>query len=128
MKHVTHYELKMEAYLSSPVIYNFQTKYLFHVRCWMLFLRSNYSHMYKDDYCPLCSGSNINVPQFIDTQEHLLTCDKLSTESEVIETGSTYTDIFSKDVEKQAKLTLLLSTKYNRRTQLEKEIISNNQG
>ena len=54
-----HVQLKMEQYLSSPILSVEQTKFLFHLRMKMLFLRTNYRNMQKEDYRPLCKTMDI---------------------------------------------------------------------
>ena len=77
----------------------------------MIFVRENYPNLQNDKSCPLCSTE---VNKFSDSQEHLLQCMGLNSGStDLIEKDSSYDDIFSENQSKQAKITLLLETKYN---------------
>ena len=91
---------------------------LVHLRSRMLFLRENYSHMYTDTFCRLCSKPGESVERFSDTQEHLLTCTMLNSSSEISETGLMYRDIYGTDINKQAKMTILIESKYRKRNKL----------
>ena len=73
VKCVQHNKLEMQKYLSAPLISTDQSKFLFHLRSRMLFLKSNFRHMHKEDICPLCP----TIPgqeKSRDSQEHLLVC------------------------------------------------------
>ena len=119
VKIITHEELELQPYLRSPALSTHQTKFLFQLRSRMLFLRENYSHTHKDTFCPLCSKAGQTGERFRDTQEHLLTCTLLHVVSEISETGLEYRDIYGTDLAKQAKMTILLESKYRKRKQLE---------
>ena len=84
----------------------------------MLFLRSNYKHMYDDEFCPLCSTKS-SVERFRDNQEHLLSCKMLCNTTDIRNIGVCYSDIFGQDQELQAKVTILLENKYKQRKQIE---------
>ena len=84
----------------------------------MLFLRSNYQHMYEDEYCPICS-SNTSGERFRDNQEHLLSCNMLCNATDIKSIGVCYSDLFGQNQELQAKVTILLESKYKLRKQIE---------
>ena len=72
--------------------------------------------MKNDKSCPLCSTAENKLS---DTQEHLLECIILNSGStDIREQEMSYSDIFSENQDKQAKITLVLETKYNQRKSL----------
>ena len=79
----------------------------------MLPLRSNYHNMYKDEFCPLCVI--IRQEYFIDNQEHLLNWKVVNKTAEVTEIEVDYNDIFSENISKQEKITIILENKFNKR-------------
>ena len=82
----------------------------------MIFVRENYPNMQNDKSCPLCSTVENKLN---DNQEHLLECIILnSASSDIREQEMSYSDIFSENQDKQAKITLILETKYNQRKRL----------
>ena len=113
VKHIPHGRLATQEYLSKPILSVEQSKFLFHLRSRMIFVRKNYSKMQKESTCPLCSTEEKTSS---DSQEHLLECTKLTdNSSEISEQGLKYSDIFSQNSEKQAKMTIILENKYKRR-------------
>ena len=88
----------------------------------MLFLRDNYHHMFKDYSCPLCAKPGQNIDSLCDTQQHLLQCILLNSNSELIDSNMHYDDIYEYDIIKQAKVTILLESKYKKRKQLEEKL------
>ena len=73
--------------------------------------------MYKDEFCPLCD--TIRQEYFIDNQEHLLNCKVVNETAEVTEIEVDYNDIFSENISKQEKITIILDNKFNKRKKLE---------
>ena len=86
-----------------------QAKFLFAARGKMLFLRANYPNIEADNFCPLCVTG---VKQVLDTQEHLLYCEKLNNTRDLIEPCTQYGDLFSENVEKQKKIVIILERRY----------------
>ena len=69
--------------------------------------------MHGESTYPLCSTEEKPLS---DSQELLFECTQLTdTSSEISEQGLKYIDIFSQNSEKQAKMTIILETKYKRR-------------
>ena len=85
----------------------------------MLFLRTNYRNMQKDDYCPLCAN---NGQKELDNQQHLFQCKMLCSLAEIKDKKMWYDDIFSNDLCSQAKVTILLESKYKQRKLLEEHL------
>ena len=73
--------------------------------------------MYKNEFCPLCVI--IRQEYFIDNQEHLLNCKVVNETDEVAELEVEYNDIFSENISKQEKITIILENKFNKRKKLE---------
>ena len=83
----------------------------------MLFLRANYPNIEDDKFCPLCTTE---VEKVLDTQEHLLDCNKLNMNStELIEPCTDYSDLSSDNVAKQKKIAVILESRYTLRKRLE---------
>ena len=120
MKDIQYKKLEIQDYLLSPSLSTHQTKFLLQLRSRMLPLRTNYHKMYKDDNCPLCSLSG-QGERFSDSQQHLLSCNVLSSDTDINEIDLRYSDIFGSDVNKQSKMTILLSNKYKKRKHLEEK-------
>ena len=119
IKGIKHEKLEMQLYLSDPLVPIQTSKFLFHLRARMLFVRANFRHMYKDEICQLCC--QLPGQQSVDTQEHLLSCSKLNIDTEVGKVGLDYENIFSSNLENQARITLLLESKFEKRKKLESE-------
>ena len=108
--------LHMQKYLVNPVLSIGQTKFLFAVRAKMLFVCSNYPHMYSDRICQLCMNNNNKQT---DDQEHLLSCIKLNENNkDIIQSEAKYEDIFSHNLNKQAKMSCLIESRYKLRKSL----------
>ena len=112
VKNIPHGRLEIVKYLSDPILSTSQAKFLFSLRSRMIFVRENYSKMQKETTCPLCSTEE--NPK-TDSQEHLLECHKLENASEVSEVDVSYSDLFSENETKQARMTMILERKYNQR-------------
>ena len=119
VKDTKHEKFEMQKYLSNPLLSIDRIKFLFHLRSRMLFLCANYRHLYNDDICPLCC--NLPGQRTWDTQEHLLLCKKLQCDTDVGQAEQGYDDIFSPDLEQQARITILLENKYKLRKKIESE-------
>ena len=74
VKDISYSKLEIQSYLEQPSMTTNQAKFLFAARGKMLFLRANYPYIEDDKFCPLCSTG---VEKVLDSQEHLLYCDKL---------------------------------------------------
>ena len=117
IKNVCNEKFEMNQYFSSSILSTDQKKILFQLRSKMLPLKSNYHNMYKDDFCPLCV--TIRQEYFTDNQEHLLNCKVVNETAEVTEIEVDYNDIFSENISKQEKITIILDNKFNKRKKLE---------
>ena len=97
-------KLYIQNYLKSENLNVRQRKFLAHLRGNMIKVKMNFSKMYENLYCPLCSQRGY---QHDDCQEHLFHCKSLSNNSD-IDTGTFYQDIFSEKSEKYENITFLL--------------------
>ena len=79
-------------------------KFIFNSRSRMLDVKCNYKNRYKEYQCPTGCGS-------IDTQQHLLVCEKLA-DSAIVKNLPEYDDLFSKDVEKMVNLASILKARF----------------
>ena len=61
----------------------------------------------------------IRQEYFKDDQEHLLNCKVVNETAEVAEIGVEYEDIYSENLSKQEKITIILVNKFNIRKKLE---------
>ena len=61
--------------------------------------------MHADIFCPLCVTAE---QQVLDSQEHLLVCVFLQTDSEISENECSYEDIFSQNLKKQSRISILV--------------------
>ena len=112
---------KIQDYLLSENLSVSQRKFLIHLRCKMVKVRSNYSGMYESKYCQLCSPPILIDQPLEDSQEHLMLCSSLSA-NEPIKENTHYSDIFSEDIEKQEYVTLILEQKFKLRKKLLKNM------
>ena len=89
----------------------------------MISVRANYPHMQAEAYCPLCtSGAGQVNERLNDSQEHLLICTSLNTGIELIENEIDYKDIFNPDPKKQAKITIVMQQRFQRRKVIESNL------
>ena len=90
-------------------------KFLFQARTRMLDLKMNFKRMYKSEElsCPLECNE-------LDTQQHLLICQKI--QSKVLANKSTpvYEDLFSKEVKKQVCIAAVLEERLKTRNKMVK--------
>ena len=119
VKNVKHETLEIQKYLTSSILSVEQTQFLFHLRTKMLFLRNNYKNMQKEEFCPLCEKTG---QKHLDNQEHLLECKMLDTVTDLTEQQLSYNDMYSDDLTKQDKITIVLESKYKLRKILEENI------
>ena len=78
-----------------------QCNLLFSLRARMVSVRCNYKKSYNDLTCQICQDQSQ-----LDTQIHLLSCKELlKDENLVVRHKISYSDIFSKNVQKQSEVT-----------------------
>ena len=109
-------KLEIQTYLAKPLLTIHQTKFLFAARSKMLFVRANYPNMQYEQLCPLCTSE---VEKAQDTQEHLLNCKILNMNcTEIIQSQIKYEDLFSDNLNKQAKISIILENRFDMRKKL----------
>ena len=117
VNHIIHNNLRMQNYLEASKQFNTKlSKFIFHARSRMLDVKENYRNKYVTSKtlrnCPL------NCLE-LDTQEHLLWCDKITSEGIISHIYQPkYEDLFEEDCEKQRKISLILMEKLARRKKL----------
>ena len=74
----------------------------------MLDVRSNYPGQHTDTLCPLCTDVS-------DTQEHLLLCSELDTDSTVVVNLPIYEHLFGEDLEAKVSISRMLKEKFTQR-------------
>ena len=121
VKDIEHDQLEIQPYFNSSMLSTKQKKFLFTLRSRMLFVRCNFHHMFKDEFCPLCSKPGQGKKRFYDSQQHLLNCSMLNSSSSVCELDMKYQDIFLTNRRKQDKMTLLLENIYQKRKLMEEK-------
>ena len=102
IKEIKYENLEMQSYLSNPLVSIQSSKFLFHLHSRMEFVRANYHHMYKDEICQLCC--QLPGQQSRDTQEHLMVCRTLNSDTEIGQVGLDYQQIFSNNLENKQVL------------------------
>ena len=104
---------KLQNYLNSEIINSRQAKLLFKLRSRMVEVRNNYRGKYANNFfCPLCGDTTGEI----DTQQHLLLCDKLGNglNSDV----PNYDFIFSFNLEKMKEVVVNFEKALNERNSL----------
>ena len=86
--HIPHPTLDMQPYLKPNHITISEAKFIFSARTRMLDVRSNFKNKYSDLKCPNCKEE--------DSQPHLLSCEKLVSQSSIISELPKYENIFNK--------------------------------
>ena len=112
VKHINFSEYKMQGYLKSNLLSNYEAKFLFNSRCRMIPVRSNFGNSFTDHFCPLCK-KNLE-----DTQSHLLLCDALENHNVLASNLPEYEHLFSSKVEDQVVIVKILKQKFEKRKRL----------
>ena len=112
--HIPHTKLQIQEYLKTKKLTNTEKKFAFHARTRMLRVSSNYG-LTKN--CPVCKDINSR-----DSQEHLLTCEKLAPVNSLVQNIPKYDDLFGNDMEKFVIVLRNLQENFRKRKNLlEKE-------
>ena len=113
VSHIKFSELKLQKYFIPNNTSVKMAKFIFHARCRMLDLKTNYKNRnYSDMFCPIC-----NNPETADSQQHLLVCPALCG-SDVVssENRVEYSDLFSTNIEKQLGIATILERNFEKRS------------
>ena len=105
--HISHKELQLQPYLRPGMETNLQKKFLFQLRARMIDLKANFQGSHSNLDCELCE-------KHIDNQESLLSCQKLVS-SGLVPNLPQYSDLFSKDVATQFRISSILEEKFKLR-------------
>ena len=112
MDKIQYENFKIQSYLTSK-LFPERAKLLFKFRTNMSDVKSNFKNMFKEDtLCPLCKV-------FSDTQEHLLSCEKIH---ETTMTTIEYNDLFSKNLKKQLNIFTKLEESWEKRRKILEDI------
>ena len=111
---IVYRNMKIQEYLTPNVIDIQEAKFIFHLRTRMVDVRKNFSGSYPNLNCPLC---NLEP----DTQEHLLKCEKLDADTDLISSMPEYSDIFSENLEAQVLVARIIQSRFKKRKQLLKK-------
>ena len=112
VKHINFTEFKMQSYLKSELLSNYEAKFLVHSRSRMMPVRSNYGNSFTGTFCHICK-KNLE-----DTQSHLLLCDSLVSQNVLASNLPGYDHLFSNKVEDQAVIVKVLKQKFEERKRL----------
>ena len=82
----------------------------------MLRVRRNYGRSFQDTFCPVCKDINAE-----DTQDHLLVCETLVNNNQMVDEVPEYQDLFSYKIEKFVKIMRILQSNYNKRIDILKK-------
>ena len=105
--HISHKELQLQPYLRPGMETNLQKKFLFQLRARMIDLKANFQGSHSNLDCELCK-------KHIDNQESLLSCEKLVSLG-LVPNLPQYSDLFSKDVAKQFRISSILEEKFKQK-------------
>ena len=111
VKNINFSEFKMQGYLKTTLLSNHEAKFLFHSRCRMLPVRTNYGSSFSEHFCPLCKTIE-------DTQSYLLFCDTLENQNVLVSSVPEYDHLFSSKVEDQVVIVKVLKQKFEERKKL----------
>ena len=96
MNELKYFELEMQPYLKSKVIYKEQAQTIFRYRTRMVDVKNNFKNGNLTTSCLLCLKQN-NIEE--DTQQHLLKCPTVHKEDpKLISNTVNYNDIFSRNI------------------------------
>ena len=116
VNHIIHKNLKLQNYLlASKQINTKLSRFIFHAHSRMLDVKENFRNKYINTRTPR------NCPldcRELDTQEHILWCDKIESEDIVSKNNQPdYQDLFEEDCEKQKKIAAILLERFTKRKQ-----------
>jgi hypothetical protein len=117
VKHIEYKEFKMANYLEPNTLSNIEAKFVFHARCRMLRVKTNYKQSNKELFCPVCKREEVE-----DSQPHLLECEALVSGKNITQKLPEYNHLFSDKLEDQIKIGRIMKQHFGKRRKiLEKE-------
>ena len=114
--HIPHSTLDMQPYLKPNHITIMEAKFIFSVRTRMLDVKTNFKNKYNDLKCPNCMEE--------DSQSHLLSCDKIVSQSEIVTEIPKYENIFGTNLDEILKVTRILSKNFKERNKLKSQEVN----
>ena len=114
--HIPHSTLDMQPYLKPNHITIMEAKFIFSVRTRMLDVKTNFKNKYNDLKCPNCMEE--------DSQSHLLSCDKIVSQSEIVTEIPKYENIFGTNLDEILKVTRILSKNFKERNNLKSQEVN----
>ena len=116
VQQIQHKKLSIQEYLLPNSLDTKMMKLLFSLRSRMIPVRGNFKNKYKNDLiCRICKSE----PEL---QQHILSCKELIKNTTfLMDENTEYCHIYSNNVEKQAKITVLYENLYNLRNKLIKK-------
>ena len=116
--HIVHSEMELQDYLSpSSGLVSLEAKFIFMLRTRMLDIKSNYQGKYSNLNCPICDSQQ-------DTQQHLLQCQKLKEENEIVKQMPDYDDLFGANLDSQLMINRIIKLRFQKRNKIVMEIKS----
>jgi hypothetical protein len=113
--HIVHEKMELQDYLSpGSGLGSHEAKFIFLLRTRMLDIKSNYQGKHSDLSCPMCDSEQ-------DTQQHLLQCEKLKTENEIVSKIQEYEDLFGTNLESKIMIIRLIKLRFQERNKILKE-------
>ena len=106
--HINYREFGMQDYLQPNASSIQESKFLFMLRCRMIDVRCNYRGKYTDTLCPLCVKGEYSQP-------HLLVCEKLGENTDIVTDIPEYETIFQYDLEQKMNTSRILKTQFDKR-------------
>ena len=107
-KECNYKKLNLQTYFrANAQITNIQAKHLFAQRARMYFLKNNFKGAFEKYTCRLCKSTEI------ESNEHLLLCQKLKEDNEIISIHIKYENIFSTNLNSQINASILIRNKMN---------------
>ena len=103
VKHIQNEKLNIQHYLQPNQFTISETKFAFHARTRMLRVRRNYGQSFQDKFCPVCKEINAE-----DTQDHLLVCEALVNNNQMVDEVPEYPNLFREKIKKFVKILRIL--------------------
>ena len=113
--HIVHTEMELQDYLSpTSGLVSLEAKFIFMLRTRMLDIKSNYQGKHTELSCPLCETET-------DTQQHILQCDKLKIENELIKKIPEYDELFGRNLDSKIMISRIIKSRFQERNKILKE-------
>ena len=116
VKHIVHPKVELQNYLRPNSLTNEESKFIFQLRTRMIEVKCNYKGRYlnSNTLCPVCMKQE-------DTQAHILECNELDGENELVVGTANYQHLFSDSLSEMIKTARILRSRYKRRKDIMKK-------